>query len=263
MSQAGEIPNQTNLNNQDFKLAPDQIRVGRRIYKGRNYIDTEVPGYEPINVLAKGSEYWELSPYFLKSKDGVIMENEYQFSKVYRVSPANDDINNSYTGKVTYSQKEEIHVDEKGFLTPEYFAWRERGFKHPEWVRYPPGRKNMHLCIGAYLPGEPKLLDYVEARIKIYAKLYIEQVQEHPKYQELVNKLKAGKKLLIREVDGPIETDLQYYKDKYGVGDDFIEKNSMIANPKNIAIMLYDSKNKWGHCYALAWALLLTFGVTK
>lgn len=246
----------------EFKFDPTCIRVGRRVYQGKNFVDPKFEGYEPIYVLAKGSEYWMLSPYFLTDDNGVIMENNYQFSKIYRISPKNTE-RNSYTGKITWQQDEEVHVDDKGNLTPAFFKWRERGFKHNTWVRYPPGKKNMHLCIGSYWPGEPKLLTYVEARIKIYSKLYIDQVRKKKEYQQLIEKIKSGKKILIIEVDGPHGEDLNYYKEKYKVDDNFIQNNTMIATPENLTIMLHDTKYAYGHAYCLAWALLIDFGICK
>jgi hypothetical protein len=242
-------------------MMQDSIRVGTRVYKNGGYTDPSFVGYEPIIIMTKGaSPWWELSPYFLKSDEGVIMENEWQFSKVYKVSPKNTE-KNSYNGRISWSQEEEIHVDDKGNLTDAYFKWRERGFKHQEWVRYPPGRKNMKLCVGSYRVGEPRLLTYLESRLKVYCPLYISQVRKQLKYQKIIQKLKEGKKILIIEVDGPRQNDLEYYKQKYNVGDDFIVNSTMIANSSNLAIMLQDPMNPFGHGYAFAWSLLIDFGL--
>jgi hypothetical protein len=43
-----------------------------------------------------------------------------------------------------------------------------------------------------------------------------------------------GENLLIIEVDGPHQEDLQYYKDKYGVSDNFIENGTMLVTKDNI-----------------------------
>ena len=72
----------------------------------------------------------------------------------------------------------------------------------------------------------------------------------------LKNRLINGENLLIIEVDGPHQESLDYYKEKYEVGDDFIQKNTMLANDENINIMLNDTKHPFGHGYCLAMTLL-------
>lgn len=246
----------------EFKFNPENLRVGRAPYFRGKYTFPEYSGFKPIIILTKGMGYDTLSPYYVKTKSCAIMENAWQFRKIYRVSPKHDEVNR-HTGKVTWSQQNEVHVDENGSLTPQYFKWRERGFSHKVAVRYPPGRENMHLCEGAYLEGEDHILDYVEARSKIYATIYIQCIWNLPEFKELIELIKLGQKLLIIEVDGPNGGDLEYYKKEYKVEDDFIVNNTMIATPENIGIMLNDTKNKWGHCYAVAWAILIYFGCTN
>jgi hypothetical protein len=74
----------------------------------------------------------------------------------------------------------------------------------------------------------------------------------------MVNKIikKKGENLLIIEVDGPHEEDLEYYMKKYDVKKDFIENNTMLVNEENIKVMLNDGKHPYGHGYCLACELL-------
>jgi len=246
--------------NKEFKFDYNNLRVGRAYKVKGKWVYSSYEGFEPIIILTKDSPYASLSPFFLKSKDGVIMENDYQSNKIYPILPAHDE-RNHFSGPVIWSQQREIHVDEKGYLTPAYFAWRKRLKELKIWNRYPVGRKNMHLCRGSYLEEENRVIGYIEARSKIYATLYIREVMIEKQFQELIEKLKAGKKLLILEVDRPHQESLSHYKDKYKVADDFIVGDTMIATPENINIMLNDDTQKWGHCYTCAWALLLHFGV--
>ena len=56
--------------------------------------------------------------------------------------------------------------------------------------------------------------------------------------------------------NGPHYEGLNYYKDKYNVGDDFIQKHTMLATKENLDIMLNDSKHNFGHGFTLAGCLL-------
>ncbi len=101
-----------------------------------------------------------------------------------------------------------------------------------------------------------RLLNYIESRKAIYLPEYCRLVKEQQQYHDLQDMLKAGKNLLIIEVDGPIEASLPYYKEKYGVGDDFIENSTILVTVENMKILLNDPKHPWGHGFACACALL-------
>jgi hypothetical protein len=103
---------------------------------------------------------------------------------------------------------------------------------------------------------EDNKLDYVESRKKIYVKEYCRLVKKHPKFKELKKRLEKGENLLITEVDGPHQESLDYYKEKYGVDDNFIQDDTIIVSENNINIMLNDPKHPFGHGYCLAMALL-------
>lgn len=105
--------------------------------------------------------------------------------------------------------------------------------------------------------GEPdRHLNYIEGRKEIYVPIYCELVKKQDKFYELKERLDSGENLLIIEVDGPHQESLDYYKEKYGVDDDFIENHSMEALDENLTIMLNDEKHPFGHGYCLAMALL-------
>ncbi len=72
--------------------------------------------------------------------------------------------------------------------------------------------------------------------------------------------LDAGQKLFIIEVDGPHQESLNYYKQTYGVGDDFIVNGSIDVTIPNMQIMINDTKHAFGHGYCLAMELL---GITE
>ena len=77
------------------------IIVGKRTYNGDRYIQTPTPcGYTTIIVMIKTdyktNNYGTLSLYNLKTIDGIIIENKWQFSKVYKfVSTSNQNYSGS------------------------------------------------------------------------------------------------------------------------------------------------------------------------
>lgn len=234
------------------------IRVGRRVYdKYGKFVDPTYPGFKQIIVMTSGyGKYAALSPYNLTDDEGCIMENIWQFSKVYETVPKSTQRYSRYDSKVIWSHPTEIHVDKDGNLTEEYIAWREKGFHNPYPVRYPVGYNNRHKCICSLKTIYSPQLDYIEARKEIYLPVYVELVKKEPLFDELKSMLDKGINLLIVEVDGPHQESLPYYIKKYHVEDDFIENHTMLANSTNLDIMLNDPKHPFGHGYCLAMALL-------
>ena len=239
------------------------IRVGRRVYnKNGTYIDPYYDGFTPILCLTKSTEYGDLGPYVLQDDKGRIMENIWQFSKVYeKVDNTKESYSRYHKDKIIWSHPEEIHVDNNGNLTKEYFVWRKKGMENKYAVRYPVGFNNMSKCL--YALAEDKngniineKLDYIQARKKIYVPLYKEMVIKRPLFWKLIERLKKGENLLIIEVDGPHQEALDYYKQTYGVNDNFIENGTSLAIPETLNIFLNDTKFPYGHGYCLASALL-------
>jgi len=65
------------------------IRVGRCVsdFSG-NLILPELENFTPVVVMTKSrSKWWPLSPYELKDAQGRILENIWQFSKIYAHVP--------------------------------------------------------------------------------------------------------------------------------------------------------------------------------
>jgi len=237
------------------------IRVGRCTYNGSQRHDPSFPEFESILVLTKSSKYGSLGPYCLKNEKNQIMENIYQFSKVYEKIPASTQRYSRYDRTVIWSHPAETHaiLTENGYvLTKEYLNWREKGMNCTYPVRYPIGFNNRHKCLFSIKSlDNPIPLDYVQSRIQIYLPLYIDLVKPEKQFAELLNKLRKGVNLLILEVDGPHQESLDYYKEKYGVKDDFIENGTMLCAKENLNIMLYDTKHPFGHGYCLAIALMM------
>jgi len=81
-------------------------------------------------------------------------------------------------------------------------------------------------------------------------------VEKEEIYAELKERLDGGENLLIAEVDGPKEESMPYYKENYGVDDEFIENRTILVNDENMDLMLNDTRHAFGHGYCLAMSLL-------
>lgn len=222
-----------------------QIRVGR-------IVNNKHPSYEgfiPIVVMTPSSKYGAIGPYCLKDDNGVIMENKWQFQKVYK---------NVYETKQTYSKWDEsiiwqwhteTHIDPStNEVNDNYWRWRQAGFNAVHAIRYPVGFNLRHTCLYSLLetPNGLIKLNYVEARKQIYVPEYCNAVKKHQMYQNLINLINQSINLLIIEVDGPHQESLGYYQEKYHVDNDFIQNNTILATKDNLNIMLNDEKHPYG-----------------
>lgn len=259
-----------------------RVRVGRCTYtRTGERVDPVEPGFTPIVVLMKSHSKWGvLGPYELQDPHtNVILENLWQFSKVYADVPRSEQKKSRWDPSVIWAHPAERHVvqdDAKNVrLSPQYFAWRAKGFACSQAIRYPVGFDGRHKCLFALAPAAaaslsdsllpdgknvlipPSVqLDYIAARKEIYVPEYTRLVKLHPLFQELVNRVRRGENLLIIEVDGPHEESMAYYKTTYGVPDSFIERQSVEATRFNLGILLRDPTHPYGHGYCLADALL-------
>lgn len=243
------------------------IRVGRCTYdsNGKRH-DPSFEGFTNILVLTKCSEYASLSPYCLKDEKGRIMENLFQFSKVYETIPETTCFYSRYDKRVIWKWQAEKHVtycsDGTVDILPEYFAWRYYGMYAKEAIRYPVGFQHRKKCLFALKEDEkgeivPRRLNYIESRKEIYYPIYDKLVRKEKQFLELKDALSKGTNILICEVDGPHSESLDYYLSKYDVSQDFIINNTMLATHQNLDIMLNDSLHPYGHGYCLARSLLL------
>jgi hypothetical protein len=192
------------------------------------------------------------------------MENIWQFSKVYPRVEATTCCYSRYDKRVIWSHPAEVHVDKNNRLLPAYFEWRRKGMAAKDAIRYPVGFHGRHNCVGAVVSDvsvgqheeEHKFLDYVESRRQIYLVVYTRLLLKHLMFRKLRQRCLAGENLLIVEVDGPHQETMDYYKERYNVGDDFIVGNTVDVNKESMRILLNDTKHPFGHGYCLAMALL-------
>src|SRR3989344_4557138 len=235
------------------------IRVGRiKNSQDRRHVD----GFLPVVVMTKCSEYGSLGPYCLKDQKKRIMENIWQFSKVYEKIPSSKQYYSQWDKTVMWDHPAEIHV-KNGNIQPSYWSWREKGMNNPYAVRYPVGQRYRGKCLYAikeddklssgYITSGYITLGYIEARKEIYLVIYQQLVRKESQYKELLQLLRSGKNILIMEVDGPREESLPYYQEKYGV--DFIN-GTVLATNENLQIFLNDDRHPYGHGFCLAQTLL-------
>lgn len=234
------------------------IRVGRCTYdKSGKRTDPTYPGFTPILVMMKShSDWWQLSPYYVKDEKGRYLENIWQFSKVYEKVPKSTQKYSRYNSTVIWDYPEEVHYKDNK-LTKGYLKWRKKGMSNKYPVRYPVGFHHRHKCLFAIKDvANPISLNYVDSRKEIYVKEYCKLVKTLDKFKELQARLQAGENLLIIEVDGPHQESASYYQKKYNADKKFIDKSTILINENNIQIMLNDDKHAFGHGYCLGMTLL-------
>jgi hypothetical protein len=242
-----------------------KIRVGKIRYINGQQIIPTYEGYENIICMTKSSEYGAISPYCLKDDNGYIIENVYQFSKLYNRVADSQQKYSRYDSRIIWRWKSNIFIQNDKIL-PDYWLWRKKGMQSPDPIRYPVGFNGRSTCIGAIktydIYDEPKnltdfeILDYIESRKQLYYPLYVNAVKKHRQYKVLQDKLNQGINLLICEIDCSYQDSLDYYKQTYKVNDNFIKDWTMEVNKENMEIVLNDTRHAFGHGYCLAMSLL-------
>nr|QBK84760.1 MAG: uncharacterized protein LCDPAC01_02410 [Pithovirus LCDPAC01] len=220
------------------------IRVGKYDYKSQTQPETD--GYTNILIHTTGP----LSPYTMKDDDGVIMENFWQFSKVWEhVSAISQPLSQYYPKCIRWKHPSEIHIKDDN-LTPKYWDWRKKGFHHERWVRYPNSYKLHRESIGSVVgtPDDYEFVDYVEARREIYYPKYREIAVSTKKFKELLKAYKSGENIQINEVDGPT------YSKEYPYN--LTEGGSILVDEKILKLLINNPEQPFGHGYSLAACIL-------
>jgi len=231
------------------------LRVGKIRFENGKRIMPSYEGYTPIIVMTSNSGFDVLSPYRIKDKKNRIMENIWQFAKVYETVPKTTQTYSRWDDRIIWNHPEETHI-KNGKITKKYIKWRIKGMTASEAIRYPVGFKHRHKCLYALKHVDGEKLDYVQSRKKIYLPVYCKLVKKHPKFKTLQTRLQNGENLLILEVDGPHQESMPYYKKKYNVKNKFIENHTIAINKDSMNIMLNDEMHPFGHGYCLAMALM-------
>lgn len=219
------------------------IRVGKYNYKTKR--EPSTPGYTNVLIHTTG----DLSPYTMKDDDGVIMENYWQFSKIWDSVDSIKQPISQYDSRTRWEHSKETHLEDDN-PTKAYWKWRKKGFKHYRWVRYPNGYKNHSQAKGSVLGTKKdfKIVGYIEARKKIYFPKYCEIARKTKQFKKLKKILNEGGKIQINEVDGPtVDVDYPYC----------LTENGSIEITENILrALIKNPKQAFGHGYCLAACLL-------
>jgi hypothetical protein len=135
------------------------------------------------------------------------MENAWQFAKIY---PS--------------------QVDSSRLPTDEYHVWRKAGFANDRAIRYPMGKgaRPLGLLLGNDLIG------YIEARSRVYFRLYRDCVRETTAFRRLQSMHDAGEPLTLFDFDG-------YDHDAIGM---------------SLGDVLHEPQRKMGHAFVLKAMLL-------
>lgn len=243
-----------------WKMLCARIRAPKasRILVAKYYPGKPVPrtpGYMNIVIHTSGSNLGgDLSPYILSDEHGQLLENVWQFSKVYAsVTAQRVPISQKRQDIVIWEHPKEVHF-RNGQVTAAYWRWRCKGMTNQYAVRYPNGYDRRQACLFSLWPdakGDFQALKYIEARKQIYCGEYKRLAPKTPHFKKLQSLLSSGVNLQILEVDGPDPT-LRF--PPY----DRISKESpgLPMCEETIRMLLHDDRKPFGHGYVIA-ALLL------
>lgn len=231
-----------------------KILVGRRIGSK----DPKVEGYYNVVALTPSTKYASLSPYLLKSEKGYLIENLWQFSKIYNVVPKSTQRYSQWDKTIIWDHPSEVHIGKDGQPTDAYWDWRKKGFKNKYPVRYPVGRSKKNTVNGSIykINGKYRKFGYVKARKRIYIPEYTNSVRKEEQFKELKNRLKKGQNLLIIDVDGPHYESMEYYNETYDIPVKIYDNHTVKVTEENLNFLLNEPKHPFGHGYCLAAALL-------
>lgn len=227
-----------------------KVRVARII--GRYKPAPEAPGFITINVTSMNTKSVgaELSPFRLKTAEGYIFENLWQFSKFYDVvdSVGGDGSNDNET---TWHYDFEQH-SVNGNPNELYWKWREAGYKFPHPVRYPVGKGKKPICSiwnGARL-------GYIEARKQIYIPIYTELAKKTEDYAIIKCLVDAGYNIQLLDFDGPpVDLTESVYK-KLSTIKHFEFNGTMIVDKSNWDDLVNSEHLILGHGFVLAASLI-------
>lgn len=230
------------------KFLPGQVRVAK-YYPGKK--EPETKGFRNVLIHTSASGLGgPLSPYVLRNEKGHLLENVWQFSKLYaRVTKQRIALGRYQQDTIIWDHPEEFHVGADGEPTPEYWAWRHKGENNPRAVRYPNGYHGRKSCICSLWQDER--LGYIEARKKIYCGEYARLAPQTEAFKQLHALLKQGINLQLVEVDGPDPTLAYPPYDEISA-----DNPGLLMCEKTIRLLVNDARKPFGHGFVIA-ALLL------
>lgn len=254
---------------------PGEVRVAK-YYPGK-----DVPRMENFKTILIHTSPHDiggpLSPYVLKNEKGQLLENVWQFSKLYPfVSAQRIPLGRFHPKVIIWQHPQEIHVDMNSNEPLEtYWAWREKGMNNRYAVRYPNGfhgRKNC-ICsiwadslshssssssaalssssVASNSASSYERLGYIGARKVIYCGEYIRLAPKTDAFKHLQSLHQHGQNLLIVEVDGPDPT-LEYSP----YNQISINSPGLLICEETIKLLVNDPRKPFGHGYVIASLIL-------
>ena len=136
-----------------------------------------------IDTTSKSEDLWttDLSPFHLGpvplygGRTSRTMENAWQYAKVY-----------------------DEHLDETGEPSTKYWQWAEAGWSNPRAVRYPMGKG----AKPAFSLWDGERLGYIDARLKLYWRMYQNAVVSTRGFEKLVRLTETVPEIVLFDFDG-------------------------------------------------------------
>lgn len=145
-----------------------------------NYYEPKPKSIPVINTTTKSKDWSRnlspmiVGPVIANNIECHNVENAWQFSKVY-----------------------DNHVEVDGSIKPEYFEWRDRGYKSKWAHRYPAGKGKIPL----FSLWDGQRFKYIEARVSIYIPLYALAVMHTEAYSRLKEEYQKYKQIVLLDFD--------------------------------------------------------------
>jgi len=192
---------------------------------------------------------------------GALIENVWHSMKVLPRIPKTMSRVPRYNAAVAWSWDEVTnHIEPNGAIInmPEWLIWHNALCRNKYAVRYPfsfdPAVRKSTLgvipreLLQAYRADSVNtnvhvnnLLGIADGRKNVYFHYYLPAVDtQHPAYRKAIGKLEKGAKMLWVDVDGPRQEGMPYYREKYGVPNDWIQGHSVGVDETALRIFLND-----------------------
>lgn len=233
---------------ENIKPIRGRLLVGKFCWKTRKGPRPSGFRVEEIHVGHK------LSPYTLRAANGALLENSWQFSKVYTMVTTQNQQKHIPKRGLTkiWSWPREFHFDEhKDEILPAFWEWRKAGLANEFAVRYPNGYGGRTKCKFAVFTdthGTLHRLGYVAARKAIYIADYRFAIMNNTYFIDLLTQWRDGRDICITEVDGP-SPNSKVLKDK--IVDGCVEMTTEILTD-----LVNETEAAFGHGYTIASIML-------
>lgn len=213
------------------------------------------PGFRNIVIHTSGANLGgDLSPYVLRNEKGQLLENIWQFAKIYRtVAAQRTKLSRFHPDKIIWTHPSEIHIVDEDTVTREYWSWRRKGMDNEWAVRYPNGFEARRNAVASLwiVDGQLRWLDYIAARKHIYCGEYARLAPQTVHFRQLLGLLVEGENLQIVEVDGP-DPSLTYGP----YASISPESPGMLMDEAKCKFLLNDPQKSFGHGFVIASLLI-------